>query len=167
MNMQEGSNMGIIEYIGQADWSKDVNKSVAMALYSDACEYWKRVVDHIYKGNEIRADLWMDHAEKQDAIKSLDKKRTEAHNKMLISAADFIYILDAETEFDRSEYRLDNRTQIADFIASIALELMEMAPASRVEGNVRDELAELIHTGKVTKESIHERLCDLLPEVYR
>ena len=146
--------MSIIKYIEQIDWTSDTNRKIAEAVYSDACNYWERVIDHIYKGNEIRADEWMDYSEKQDAIKSLDRKRTEAHNKLLISAADFIDLLCRESEFNKDEYRLDTRTQIADFIASIAFELINQRPSSTVEGHVRDDLAELIHSGKITKQDI-------------
>ena len=134
--------MSIVGYIRQADWAADENRKYAEAVFTDACEYWRRVIDHIYKGNEIRADEWMDFSEKQEEIKRLDRKRTEAHNRLLISAADLIGVLDRDTEFDRSAYRLANRTQIADFIATIAFELMDMKPSSTVEGNIRDELAE-------------------------
>lgn len=142
-------SMSIIKCIKQVDWTCDYNRKTAEAAYSDACEYWRRVMDHIYKGNEIRADAWMDHSEKKEEIKRLDRKRTEAHNKMLISAADFIDILHKNTEFDKSNYKLDNRTQIADFIAMIAFELLDMKPASMIEGSVRDELAEKVHNGTI------------------
>ena len=91
----------------------------------------------------------MDFSEKQEEIKRLDRKRTEAHNRLLISAADFIDVLDRDTGFDRSAYRLANRTQVADFIATIAFEFMDMEPSSTVEGNIRDELAEKIHDGMI------------------
>ena len=154
--------MSIVDNIRQIDWTNEENKLIAKKVYSDACNYWKRVIDHIYKGNEIRADEWMDYSEKQDAIKSLDRKRTEAHNKLLISAADFIDLLCRESEFNKDEYRLDNRTQIADFIASIAFELVDQRPSSTVEGHVRDDLAELIHSGKITKQDIENSICSIV-----
>ena len=48
--------MSIVSYLKQIDWNEECNKRVAKAVYYDAYEYWKRVEDHIYKGNEIRAD---------------------------------------------------------------------------------------------------------------
>lgn len=162
---RKGRMMSIITNLGQVDWAEGNNKKIAGAVYADACEYWKRVIAHIYEGNEIRADMWMDFSEKQDAIKTLDRKRTEAHNKLLISAADFIELISKETEFDRSEYRLDTRTQIADFIAGIAFELMEKKPSSGIEGNARDELAEILHNGIFSKKLIYDRLCEIMPGV--
>jgi len=126
-----------IKYIKQIDWTCDTNRKIAETVYSDACEYWRRVIDHIYKGNEIRADMWMDHSEKKDEIGRLDRERTKAHNKMLISVADFVDLLYRNTEFEKCEYRLDNRMQIADFIALIAFELLDITPSSTLEGGSR------------------------------
>ena len=100
----------------------------------------------------------MDYSEKQEEIKRLDQKRTEAHNKMLVSAAGLIDLLDADTEFRRSDYKLENRSQIADFIALIAFEIVGLEPSSTIEGNVRDELAERIHDGTITKEMINNKI---------
>lgn len=125
--------MSIIECINQVDWTSDTNRKIAETVYADTCGYWRRVTDHIYKGNEIRADAWMDHLEKQEEIKRLDRKRTGAHNKMLVSVADLIDLHDRNTRFNRFEYRLDNRTQIADFVAMIAFELLEIKSSSTVE----------------------------------
>ena len=152
--------ISILNYIKQIDWTCDTNRKIAETVYSDACNYWERVIDHIYKGNEIRADMWMDFSEKQEEIKKLDRKRTEAHNKLLISAADFIDTLEKKSDFKRNDYRLDNRTQIADFVSGIAFELMDMKPTSTVEGSVRDELAEKIHSGEVTEKMITDRVED-------
>lgn len=150
--------MSIVSYLKQIDWNEECNKRVAKAVYYDAYEYWKRVEDHIYKGNEIRADKWMDYSEKQEELKRLDRKRTEAHDKMLISAADLIDILSKYSEFDKADYRLGNRTQIADFIAMIAFNLLGITPSSTLEGNVRDELAELLHNGTINTVMIRNAL---------
>ena len=154
--------MSIVGYIKQADWTAEERRKYAEAVYKDACEYWRRVIDHIYKGNEIRVDEWMDFSEKQEEIKRLDRKRTEAHNRLLISAADLIDVLDRDTGFDRSAYRLANRTQVADFIATIAFELMDMEPSSTVEGNIRDELAEKIHDGTIDTGELEKRYTEMI-----
>ena len=157
--MNEGDEvMSILSSIMQIDWQDESNASVARQLFSDASEYLRHVERHIYKGNEIRADMWMDFSEKQEEIKKLDRKRTEAHNKLLISAADFIDTIENKSDFKRAEHHLDNRTQIADFISGIAFELLDMKPASTVEGSVRDELAEKIHNGEVTEKMITDRV---------
>ena len=104
--------MSIVGYIKQADWTAEERRKYAEAVFADACEYWRRVIDHIYKGNEIRADEWMDFSEKQEEIKRLDRKRTEAHNRLLISAADLIDVLDRDTGFDRSAYRLAGKEDL-------------------------------------------------------
>ena len=158
--------MSIVDNICQIDWTTEENKLIARNVYSDACNYWDRVVDHIYKGNEIRADQWMDYAEKQDEIKRLDRKRTEAHNKLLISAADLIDKLNRESEFDKDEYRLDNRTQIADFIALIAFELTNHSPTATIEGHMRDDLAEMIHTRQITKQDIEKSIDNVVPGIF-
>ena len=157
--------MSIVDKICQIDWTTEENKLIARNVYSDACNYWERVVDHIYKGNEIRADQWMDYSEKQDEIKRLDRKRTEAHNKLLISAADLIDKLKRESEFDKDEYRLDNRTQIADFIALIAFELTNHSPTATIEGHMRDDLAEMIHTRQITKQDIEKSIDNVIPGI--
>lgn len=154
--------MSILDYLMQIDWTNEKNRVIADTVYADSCEYWKRVIDHIYKGNEIRADQWMDYSEKQDEIRRLDKKRTEAHNKLLISAADLLDLLSKETDFIRSNYKLENRTQVADFIASIAFELVKMDPSSRVEGNVRDELAEKIHIGVINTDMLSKAMSNIV-----
>ena len=154
--------MSIAAYVRQVDWTQNQNRKAGEAVYRDACEYWRRVVDHIYKGNEIRADEWMDFSEKQEEIMKLDRKRTEAHNRLLISAADFIDVLSRNTEFDKSDYRLGNRTQIADFIAALALELMDMKPSSTIEGNIRDELAEKIHNGEIDLKELEEKYQEIM-----
>lgn len=158
--------MSIVDSICQIDWTTEENKLIARNVYSDACNYWERVVDHIYKGNEIRADQWMDYSEKQDEIKRLDRKRTEAHNKLLISAADLIDKLIRESEFDKDEYRLGNRTQIADFIALIAFELTNYSPTSTIEGHIRDDLAEMIHTCQITKQDIEKSIDNVAPGIF-
>ena len=158
--------MSIVDNICQIDWTTEENKLIARNVYSDACNYWERVVDHIYKGNEIRADQWMDYSEKQDEIKRLDRKRTEAHNKLLISAADLIDKLNRESEFDKDEYRLDNRTQIADFIALIAFELTNHSPTATIEGHMRDDLAEMIHTRQITKQDIEKSIDNVVPGIF-
>lgn len=158
--------MSIVDNICQIDWTIEENKLIARNVYSDACNYWERVVDHIYKGNEIRADQWMDYSEKQDEIKRLDRKRTEAHNKLLISAADLIDKLNRESEFDKDEYRLDNRTQIADFIALIAFELTNHSPTATIEGHMRDDLAEMIHTRQITKQDIEKSIDNVVPGIF-
>lgn len=154
--------MSIISNIEQVDWGRSGNKKIAETVYADACAYWNRVIDHIYKGNEIRADMWMDFSEKQEEIGRLDRKRTEAHNKLLLSAADLIDLLSRDTGFDKSDHRLENRTQIADFIASIAFELAGVKPESAVEGAARDDLAEKLHNGEISPELINEKISELL-----
>ncbi|MBQ3292560.1 MAG: DUF3232 domain-containing protein [Mogibacterium sp.] len=142
--------MKITDYIRQVDWSNEENRQVADRLIRDAEEYLRKVEAHIFKGNEIRAEMFMSFSEKQEEIATLDRRRTAAHNKMLESFAPFLSILEEQTDFDASDHRLDNRTQIADFVAMIAFEMIGREPASRVEGSVRDELAELLHKGEFT-----------------
>lgn len=146
--------MKITDCINQIDWSDENNRKIADDLIRDAREYLRRVEAHIYKGNEIRAEIFMSISEKQEEIALLDRKRTAAHNKMLASFAPFLDILKAQSEFNADDYRLENRTQIADFVAMIAFELLGREPSSRIEGNVRDELAELLHKGEFTFEQI-------------
>lgn len=148
--------MEILGYIKAIDWKDPENLDTGRALLNDALEYMKRVEDHIYKGNEIRADSFMERADKQDAIRRLDRKRTEAHNKMLVSFESFKRLLNEKTDFDEKNYDLSNRTRIADFIAMIVFEMTGEEPSSRVEGNVRDELAEMIHNGRLSYDSIRE-----------
>lgn len=150
--------MSVINNIAHINWKIADNKNVALALIDDASEYMRRVEEHIYKGNEIRANQWMDYSEKQEEIKRLDRKRTEAHDKLLKSALAFIDLLDENTDFNKSEFRLENRTQIADFIAMIAFELVDMTPESSIEGCIRDELAEKLHYGTVSANTIKEKV---------
>lgn len=157
----EGVKMSILENIRQIDWQIEDNRNIAGALVADAAEYMKRVEAHIYRGNEIRADEFMDFAEKQDEISRLDRKRTEAHNRMLSSFAPFLDLLKQDTFFDESKYKLSNRTQIADFVALIALEIMGIEPTSRKEGEIRDELAEKLHQ----KEINYEQFADIIPKL--
>lgn len=142
--------MRITDCINQVDWTDESNRKVADNLIADAEEYLRRVEAHIFKGNEIRADMFMSFSEKQEEIGMLDRKRTAAHDRMLASFAPFLDILRSQTEFDETDYKLDNRTQIADFIAMIAFEKLGLEPESRIEGNVRDELAEKLHKGEFT-----------------
>ena len=121
---------------------------------ADAKEYLKRVEAHIFGGNEIRADAFMDVSEKQDAIRSLDRKRTAAHNEMLESFGPFLDLLKDNTSFDANDWNLANRTQIADFVCEIAFEALGVKPASRGEGDIRDELAEKMHKQELTYEQI-------------
>lgn len=146
--------MKVLPYLKRVDWRITENRTISDALLLDAREYMKRVVDHIYKGNDIRADSFMDISEKQDEIRRLDSKRTDAHNKMLKSFAPFLRLLKEQADFNAADYRLESRTQIADFVALIAFELIDMVPETRVEGSIRDELAEKIHAGEVTYKQI-------------
>lgn len=150
--------MRIIDYIKQVDWDDAENKRIAQMLIADAKAYIERVEAHIYKGNEIRADAFVDFSEKQEEIQRLDRKRTEAHNKMLASFAPFLDVLVRESEIDKDDYMLDNRTQIADFVAMIAFDAIGLEPESKAEGNVRDELAEKMHNGEITYEQIEKGL---------
>ena len=146
--------MSLIEIIRQIDW-QDANKKIAAeTLFADAKEYITCVEKHIYKGNDIRADMWMDHTEKQDELSRLDRKRTEAHDRMLTSFNPFLDILKASPDFEESKYNLSNRTRIADFVATIIFEIMGAEPRSQKEGEIRDELAEKIHLGEITFEQI-------------
>ena len=151
--------MDITQIIRQIDWQADDNRITAESLISDAAEYMRRVEGHIYKGNEIRADSFMSVDEKQDEIRRLDSKRTEAHDRMLTdrmltSFSPFLDLLRNVQGFKESDYNLSNRTRIADFIALIAFELTGVEPASRKEGDIRDELAEKLHRKEVTLEQI-------------
>ena len=146
--------MAILEIIRQIDWQDDNNKKIGLQLMADAKEYLKRVEAHIFGGNEIRADAFMDVSEKQDAIRSLDRKRTAAHNEMLESFGPFLDLLKDNTSFDANDWKLANRTQIADFVCEIAFEALGVEPASRGEGDIRDELAEKMHKQELTYEQI-------------
>ena len=156
--------MSVIEFIRQIDWKNEENRSVAEAIIADAAEYMKRVEAHIYEGNEIRADSFMSIDEKQDEIRRLDKKRTETHNRMLTSFSPFLDLLRDVPAFKEGNYYLSNRTQIADFVALIAFELMGIEPASRKEGDIRDELAEKLHRKEVTFEQITAEIHKLASE---
>lgn len=146
--------MRITDYINQVDWNIEENRKTADELIQAAKDYLRKVEAHIYKGNEIRAEMFMSFSEKQEEIAALDRKRTAAHNKMLTCFAPFLGILKEQTEMDVSDYRLENRTQIADFVAMIAFEMLGKEPSSKAEGNIRDELAEMLHKGEFTFEQI-------------
>lgn len=157
------SDSVIISSLKQINWDKKENREVADQLIADSKEYLCRVIDHIYTGNEIRSDCFMDAYEKQDEIKRLDRRRTVAHDEMLKSFVPFISLLKEQGAFNDADYRLDNRTQIADFVALIAFELIDILPEAKGEGNIRDELAEKIHVGTITFEQISDRIED---EIY-
>lgn len=144
----------MLEIIRQIDWAQEGNRVIAENFLSDALAYMKRVEAHIYKGNEIRADMFIGFAEKQDEISRLDRKRTEAHDRMLNSFSLFLDLLRNIPDFNESEYNLSNRTRIADFAAMIAFELTDGEPSSRKEGEIRDELAEKLHRKEITYEQI-------------
>ena len=116
-----------------------------------AAEYFCRVERHIFGGNDIRADEWMDREEKQEAIKQLDKARTRAHDELITSYCQ---------HFD---YRgISNRTQLADRVAMMVFSGLGIEPDLVVtEGAVRDELAEYIHNGQVTREDMVRILKEL------
>ena len=40
--------MIILKLLLQVDWNQADKRRIAETVFSDACEYWKRVVDHIY-----------------------------------------------------------------------------------------------------------------------
>ena len=161
---ERGANMEIIDCMRQVDMTDERNHKAMRAVYSDACEYLKRVEEHIYKGNEIRADQWMDHSEKREILKRLDSRRTEAHDRLLTSASVFIDVLEENSDFNKSDYKLGNRTQIADFISMIAFELAGIRPDSMTEGKVRDELAEKFHLGVIDCSMIEEELRKVIPD---
>ena len=156
--------MTILEIIRQVDWKDANNKKIGLELMADAEEYLKRVEAHIFVGNEIRADAFMEVSEKQDEIRRLDRKRTEAHNRMLASFNPFLDLLREAPGFNESEYNFSNRTRIADFIALIAFETIGMVPASIKEGDIRDELAEKLHRNEVTCEQIAAEIQRLASE---
>ena len=156
--------MSIISEVKKIDWNSDCNHKTAEVLFADAIEYIKRVEAHIFKGNEIRADMFMDFAEKQDEISRLDRKRTDAHNRLLTSFYPFLDILKDQSDFNRDDYRLDNRTQIADFVSLIIFEMMNIEPSSRIEGDIRDELAEKVHRNEITYEQIRTELGKIISE---
>jgi len=156
MERGEMNDSSLMMLLKQINWDMPENRKIANQLALDAKEYFIRVVDHIYTGNEIRADIFMDASEKQEEIKLLDRKRTAAHDKLLNTFESFLGLLQEQKGFDAAGYKLENRTQIADFVASIAFELIGLEPASGVEGSIRDELAEKIHSGDVSFEQISD-----------
>ena len=156
--------MSVVEIIRQINWHNEDNRIAAETLIADAKEYMERVEAHIYKGNEIRADMWMDNAEKQEKIQQLDRKRTQAHDQMLTSFGHFIDVLRNQPEFDESRYKFANRVQIADFVATIAFELFGLKPESQVEGSIRDELVEKLHEKEITIAQINDMVKNLASE---
>lgn len=109
-----------------------------------AAEYFFRVEQHIFGGNDIRADIWMDRDEKQEAIKQLDRARTNAHNELIRSYCQ---------NFDYSG--ISNRTQLADRVAVMVLTgLGKTVDVVVTEGAVRDELAEMLHKREITTDDI-------------
>lgn len=154
-------NSKLMTLLAQINWDIAENRDIASQLALDAKEYFIRVADHIYTGNEIRADSYMDISEKQDEIRRLDRKRTAAHDKMLRSFVPFLGLLRDKTAFDEDDYRLENRTQVADFVALIAFELIGTVPTTKVEGGIRDELAEKIHLGEIRFEEIKNLINDM------
>ena len=109
----------------------------------NAAEYFLKVANHIYEGNEIRSDVWMDVNEKQEMLKHLDKERTIAHNNLIKS---FYQIYGADG--------IENRTQLADKVAMMVFEKIGIEVNCKSEGSARDELAELLHKGKITCKEI-------------
>ena len=138
------------DQINQVDWSETENASTASALVYRSLEYFRRVEAHIYQGNEIRNDEFMDFAEKQDAVSALDRKRTRAHNELLEVFEKFTDILKAGTDFENSHYRIENRTQKADLVAMMIIELIHQKPASHIDGAARDEIVEKLHSGELS-----------------
>ena len=109
-----------------------------------AAEYFDRVEKHIYQGNDIRADVWMSTDEKQEALKQLDRKRTQAHDNLIR-----LYC----QKFDFSN--IENRTQLADKVAQMVFRGLDIDPGENMkEGDIRDTLAECLHEKKVTKKDI-------------
>ena len=106
----------------------------------------------------------MDHAEKQEKISRLDRRRTEAHDRMLTSFNPFQDVLRDDPDFEENKYNLSNRTRIADFVTSIVFEIMGIEPQSRKEGEIRDELAEKLHLGELTYEQISAEIHKLISE---
>ena len=100
----------------------------------------------------------------QDELSRLDRKRTDAHNRLLTSFYPFLDILKDQSDFNRDDYRLDNRTQIADFVSLIIFEMMNIEPSSRIEGDIRDELAEKVHRNEITYEQIRTELGKIISE---
>jgi len=56
-DMNDSSIMTLLKKI---NWDIPENRDIASQLALDAKEYFIRVADHIYTGNEIRADSFMD-----------------------------------------------------------------------------------------------------------
>ena len=109
-----------------------------------AAEYFGRVEQHIYKGNEIRADSWMSIDEKQEELKQLDRKRTQAHDRLIRMYCQ---------NFDFSN--IENRTQLADKVAMMIFRGLDIEIGDNMkEGDIRDALAEHLHENKITKEQI-------------
>jgi hypothetical protein len=160
-DMNDSSIMTLLKKI---NWDIPENRDIASQLALDAKEYFIRVADHIYTGNEIRADSFMDASEKQDEIRRLDRKRTAAHDRMLKNFAPFLELLQEKEGFAAAGYRLENRTQIADFVALIAFELTDIEPTSRIEGSIRDELAEKIHLGEISFVDIKNLINNMFEE---
>jgi len=148
-------------HVGKPCFAQMLGHDMCATVALDAKEYFNRVADHIYTGNEIRADSYMDISEKQDEIRRLDRKRIAAHDKMLKSFVPFLGLLRDKTAFDEDDYRLENRTQVADFVALIAFELIGTVPTTKVEGGIRDELAEKIHLGEIKFEEIKNLINDM------
>ena len=115
-----------------------------------AAEYFHRVEQHIYRGNEVRSDSWMDILEKQDILKQLDEKRRDAHDMLIRMYCQ---------KFDFSD--LDNRTQLADRVAAMVFRKLNAEVRENAkEGDIRDDLAEYLHEGKIVKEDIIRLLAD-------
>ena len=152
--------MTLADLVRSINWQDENNRAIGEALISDAEEYMKRVVDHIYKGNEVRADRFMDFAEKQDELSRLDRKRTAAHDRMLKSFGPFLDLLKEQPGFDESGHDLSNRTRIADFVFLTAFELLGIEPSLRTEGSIRDELAEKIHKGELSYGQIRDAISE-------
>ena len=77
---------------------------------------------------------------------------------MLKSFVPFLDLLKEKTDFDESDFRLSTRTQIADFVALIAFQLQGKEPISGVDGDIRDELAEKVHSGEISFEQIKVKI---------
>lgn len=115
----------------------------------DAAEYFLKVSNHIFQGNEIRSDSFMDINEKQEKLRQLDRERTIAHDELVRSFC------------QTNDFRgITNRTQLADRVAMMVFEKLNIEAYFVTEGSARDELAELLYKGDISYKQIIEVLED-------
>ena len=109
-------------------------------FFSSFINYLLKVQKHIYEGEKIKNDKFLDTVEKQEKLKELDKKRTYAHNEYLKTTNDFFELLKNKTGFIIPNSFKEDRTSLADAGALFIRNISNTEIKSTIKGSVRDDL---------------------------